>query len=194
MAMVHIVESTREDDVGTTDALGRPATFEEWWAIPAEYHAEYVGGRIYMNPAAGYTHQRALRALCRAVEDQLPSAVLALTTGWRMFPDRQDYRIPDLMILTTSPDGEIVTRPPLVAVEVLSHNRSTDLVRKSHEYLEAGATQYWLVDPRDRAIDLLLATESGWQPLAELDDENPRGTVAIDGVGQVELDLVAILG
>ena len=64
---------------------------------------------------------------------------------------------PDLIVLADVPPGDVVTTEPLVVVEVLSSNRSDDLVRKSTEYLAAGAGQYWIVDPRDRVMDVLLA-------------------------------------
>jgi Uma2 family endonuclease len=191
--MVHLVDSTGEGDMEATDSQGRAASFEEWWAIPPEYRAEYVGGRIFMNRPS-YRHQKVCQQLHDEVHRQHPLAITALSVGWRMFPDRQDYRIPDLMILDREPEEDVVTLPPLVAVEVLSQNRSTDLVRKAHEYLEAGAGQYWLVDPRDRTIEALLATDSGWQPLARLDDDNPGGVVTVEGLGEVRLDLRTVLG
>ncbi len=191
--MVHLVDGMGEGGVEPTGPLGRAASFEEWWAIPAEYHAEYVGGRIFMNRPS-YRHQKVCQQLHDEVHRQHPLAITALSVGWRMFSDRQDYRIPDLMILDREPHEDVVTLPPLVAVEVLSQNRSTDLVRKAHEYLEAGAQQYWLVDPRDRTIRVLLATETGWQLLAHLDDDNPRGAVTVDGLGEISLDLRTVLG
>jgi Uma2 family endonuclease len=91
------------------------------------------------------------------------------------------------------PETDLVTAPPLVAVEVLSTNRTDDLVRKSTDYLDAGAGQYWIVDPRDRVVDAFLNTPTGWEILAHLTDDNPSGTIEVGTLGSVRLDLRDLL-
>src|SRR5660398_207488 len=78
------------------------------------------------------------------------------------------------MVLTEAPSGDVVTTAPTVVIEVLSTNRTDDLVRKSTEYLGAGVRQYWIVDPRDRVLDVFELAASGWERIAQLSDDAPK--------------------
>jgi len=166
---------------------------QEYLELPGEFRAEFVHGVIVVNPPPSFTHQRACLCLRDMLVANLPRAVVAVAVGWRLHPDRDDVRIPDVCVLSNEPDTDLLTAPPLVVVEVLSSNRSDDLVRKSTEYLEATAGQYWIIDPRDHVLDAYLNTPTGWEVLAHLTDDNPAGTVEIPGLGPVPLDLALLL-
>ena len=45
--------------------------------------------------------------------------------------------------------------PPQFIVEILSSNRSYDMVRKLNLYERAGVTEYWMVDPDFQVISVL---------------------------------------
>ena len=81
-----------------------------------------------------------------------------------------------------------------MVIEVLSTNRTDDLVRKSTEYLGAGVRQYWIVDPRDRVLDVFELAASGWERIAQLSDDAPTATATIPSYGAIELSLECILG
>jgi Uma2 family endonuclease len=172
----------------------RRATLQEYLDLPEELHAEFVHGAIVVNPPPSYAHQRACLRLRDLLVADLPQASVAVAVGWKLHPDRDDVRIPDVSVLTREPTTDLLTEPPAVVVEVLSTNRSDDLVRKSTEYLEAGAGQYWIVDPRDRVLDAYRHTPTGWEVLARLTDVGPTGAVTVPDLGTVHLDLRRILG
>jgi Uma2 family endonuclease len=119
--------------------------------------------------------------------------VVAVGVGWQLPGDRQRLRVPDLMVLADVPPGDVVTTAPLVVVEVLSTNRSDDLVRKSTEYLAAGVGQYWIVDPSDRVVDVFRHTASGWDLVARLSDDVSAATVPVPSYGAVQLSLHEVL-
>ncbi len=48
-----------------------------------------------------------------------------------------------------------VEAPPDIAVEILSTDRSRDLVRKRQIYAEAGIREYWPIDPRNDTVTQL---------------------------------------
>lgn len=81
-----------------------------------------------------------------------------------------------------------------MAVEVSSTNRSNDLVRKAIEYRDAGAGQYWIVDTRDRVVDVFVRGGDGWDQAATIDEQTPAATVDVPPFGPVTLVLDAILG
>lgn len=171
----------------------RVMSIGDYLALPDELRAEYVDGRAIVNPPPSFAHQK----ICQRLTALLEAAVtgereVVAAAGWQIASDH--VRIPDIMLLAKAPEGPFVTDTPLLCVEVLSTNRSDDLVRKSIEYLEAGVAQYWVVDPRDRVLDAY-SNAAGWHSLLKLTDDNQAGTLALPGdAGQAELDLSQILG
>ena len=71
-----------------------------------------------------------------------------------------------------------------------------DLVVKTRKYAAAGLPHYWIVDPRDRALDAYALDESGlYRHVAHLDLEGaPAPTELSFGVGTVVVDLRELLG
>jgi Uma2 family endonuclease len=68
-------------------------------------------------------------------------------------PDR--FRVPDVCVLTDKPEGtpgrRIVTRPPLLCVEILSPEDATvETLDKVREYLGFGVSWVWVIDPVPR--------------------------------------------
>lgn len=106
---------------------------------------------------------------------------------------RNRVRLPDVMLVAARPQGDAVTDPPLLVVEILSPStRSEDTIRKSADYARGGVEQYWIVDPELRAIDAWQLVEGEWEQLAHLDDKHPTAEVELAGV-RVPLDLMQIL-
>ena len=66
---------------------------------------------------------------------------------------------PDIVIILQE-NQDIVSRtrveaPPDIVVEILSSDRSRDLVRKRRIYAEAGVLEYWPIDPRNDTVTVL---------------------------------------
>jgi Uma2 family endonuclease len=199
-----VVHNEGADDVGgarlmsvSIDELpiSRAMPWDEFWAIPEEFRAEYVDGVVYVNPPATYRHQK----ICQGVRDQVLAAfgkacVVAVATGWQLPTRRRILRIPDLMLLDREPEGDIVTGPIPVAVEVTSRNRARDVVLKAGEYLEAGAGQYWLVDPKNETITVFGRSDDGWSIVAEATGDTPTIAFNVPPFGEINLSLSEILG
>ena len=61
------------------------------------------------------------------------------------------FRIPDLCLLRETPETGVVTRPPVVAIEILSPDESAkELSDKIVEYLDFGVEAVWVMDPTKR--------------------------------------------
>jgi Uma2 family endonuclease len=179
-------------EIAVTFGSRQRMTWEQYWELPEDLHAEFSDGEVLVNPAPSFRHQEICGRLVAVLSHDLPDAVVVQSVGW-MLIDRRRLRIPDVVVLSGRPVGGVVTAPPLVAVEVLSTNRRVDLVRKATEYLDAGAGQYWIVDPRDGGLDVFGAGEGGWDTLASLSDTSPTATIEVQPFGQVRLALADIL-
>ena len=178
----------------TGTVAGRPMSWEQYWELSSELRAEYVDGLVFVNPPASFNHQMICQRLRDAVLAQTgDDCVVAVAVGWQLPTKRRILRIPDLMLLAAAPEGDNVTGPIPVAVEVMSTNRRNDLVMKAVEYLEAGAGQYWVVDPRDCALSVFAHDPGGWELIAELTAEAPSATFVVAPFGKITLSLNEIL-
>ena len=64
-------------------------------------------------------------------------------------PDR--FRIPDVCIVRSDETDQIIRRPPILCVEILSKNDTVDAMEeKVSDYLEFGVPTVWVIDPRTR--------------------------------------------
>lgn len=172
---------------------GRRASYAQYLDLPDDLRANYVNGEVLMDPPPSYAHQRICQRLRDLLVATVPRDLIAVAVGWQLSDDPPHVRIPDVAVLASEPAGSLITEPPLVAVEVLSTNRTDDLVRKSTEYLRAGVGQYWIIDPRDEVLDVLAGTPAGWESLVRLTRGAPTGSVAIAGFGVVQLSLGDLL-
>ena len=60
-------------------------------------------------------------------------------------------RLPDVVVDWAGPHPPVLTEPPLLAIEVLSHSDSyTELRKRAKDYQTMGITHIWLIDPETR--------------------------------------------
>lgn len=155
-------------------------TLADYLALPDDLRAEFVDGEVIVNPPPTFAHQKICLRLAVLLERALSDrAEVVAGAGWRLPGTTERIRIPDVLVLGHQPDGALVRDAPLAVIEVLSTNRSDDLVRKSTEYLEAKAGQYWIVDPRDRVLDVYENEPTGWHLLARLTDDDKEAVVRL---------------
>jgi Uma2 family endonuclease len=74
----------------------RPATWEEYEALPEQPRAEYVDGCIVTAPTPTFVHQSGSRRLANALEAALP-AEYAMVEAWGWKPAKDAF-IPDVLV------------------------------------------------------------------------------------------------
>lgn len=124
---------------------------------------ELVDGVLLVTPAPSFTHQTVVGELhfaLRAVQ-RPPFRVLVAPFDFRP-TGRRSFQ-PDLLVVRTDEVTESgTTRPPALAVEVLSPGtRSVDLLLKRGVYEECGVPAYWLVDPAGPSVTVLELDDDG---------------------------------
>jgi Uma2 family endonuclease len=63
------------------------------------------------------------------------------------------FRVPDVVVTHSKPDRQILIKPPLLRVEILSpRDRIPNFNIKIKEYLDFGVPVVWLVEPTRRKI------------------------------------------
>ena len=93
---------------------------------------------------------------------------------------------PDLVIILNQ-RRDIVGRsrveaPPDIAIEILSTDRSRDLVRKRQIYAEAGVLEYWPVDPRNDTVTQLELRDGQYIERAMLGADDSLTTPLLPGL------------
>ena len=124
--------------------------------------AELVDGRLEILPLPTLKHQRILRWILGAFEAVAPAGSISLFAPLptRLFPGT--IREPDLLYISPEnapgPDVEYPSHLDL-ALEIVSPGkdaRQRDYEDKRIDYARAGIAEYWIVDPQDNQVTVLV--------------------------------------
>ena len=157
---VEVAEATAERE----PRLQRLATIEDLHKMPDDGRRyELIGGVIYVSPAPVVKHQRVLRRLERVITDFVEERALGeaffAPIDVRLSP--HDVVQPDLVVVLREHRRRLtrarIEGTPDLVIEILSpSNPGHDLVRKAALYAAAGVPEYWIVDPRNDTVRVLL--------------------------------------
>ena len=149
-----------EDDMGMATS-SRPWTLEELHRLPDDGNKyELVRGELFVTPAPSEEHEFIAARLSRIVDPYVARHGLGHVLRPRAVVRLDGSEVePDLMVRALSPRGarDWDQAPlPILVVEVLSPTtRRRDLNQKKDFYLDAGITEYWVVDPESRSIHVM---------------------------------------
>ena len=132
-----------------------------WLTDQTRRLVEYADGEIEALAMPTDGHQWIVFFLGRRFFDWLaPKGGIALLAPLRVQLADRKFREPDLLALLDRHDPRRAPRYWLGAdlvLEVVSpDDPARDLVTKRREYAEAGIPEYWIVDPRDRTVTVLV--------------------------------------
>jgi len=135
---------------------------EEYFALPTNRHVEFSQGRLNWPPPVTMTHQSCVAHLCILLNSFVEGNKLGMVLIGA-FPVRLwvgEYRSPDIIFLLSEHRyrrHEHYWETPDLVIEIVSaSNRSHDLETKRIEYAQAGIPEYWIVDPEERTISVLI--------------------------------------
>ena len=160
-----------------------------------EYKIEWTDGwAIFMMAPARRGHNSIQFKIGKLLDDSLLDCEILIDGGLTLENAR---RSPDIMVFPTSgDDNEVwITDTPIIAVEVISpSSRKQDRVNKAAEYAQAGISQYWIVDQKQRTITCLFNSGNQWGDIVLVNEEHPTAEIKVPGHGSVNLDLAKLLG
>lgn len=136
-------------------------TEEDYFSLPdTNRYLELSEGRLIMPPHPTRSHQVAVEELyvrLRAfVQERGLGEVHVAPLPVRLWPGK--IWEPDVFFISKEHEGRIGERvcgvPDLIVEITSSSTLKTDRMEKFHEYAKAGVTEYWLVDPQERAVEV----------------------------------------
>lgn len=132
---------------------------------------EYIDGELRERNVGEKNHSRMQMDLCRVFYEHEREWQIEALPALRVQVSPTRFRVPDLTVLRAdAPDEQIITHPPLIAIEILSPSDSLLGMReKIEDYLAFPIPNIWIVDPSDR---MGYICRSGsfreWQPSSRL--------------------------
>ena len=145
-------------------------TFEDYVAYDdgSENRYELVDGELVAMTPPTFRHM----LIAKFVEQRLDAEIARLGLGWFCFREAgvrtgvRKSRLTDVYVLTSEQVSSLVNRaaiaqaPPLLAVEVVSSDSVTrDYRYKRTEYAALEIPEYWILDPLELKVTVLVFNE-----------------------------------
>lgn len=142
-------------------------------APPDGRRYEVLDGRLLITGPQPPAHHAAVIALMVLLKHACPPDLLVAVNSLAYRPNLTTTLRPDLLVCHRTDAGpQLLTTPPVLAVEVLSPTtRSTDVVIKRAVYETHQIPSYWLLDPTTQELTILALTPTGYTCQAVLQAE-----------------------
>jgi Uma2 family endonuclease len=124
---------------------------------------ERIGGIEYAMSSPGYKHQIIVGRLFGQLDSQLSKyGCMPIVAPFGVYPlydqgNKDTFVQPD--ILTVCDRSKLQENryngAPKFIIEILSSNKSYDMITKLNLYQKAGVAEYWMVDPEEKVISVL---------------------------------------
>jgi Uma2 family endonuclease len=134
-------------------AAGTQISVEEYLHTVYRPDCDYVDGVVEERNLGEVDHGLAQTRLAYFFMNLFRQTGLLPITEVRMQVKPTKFRIPDVMVTRGKPDEQILTKPPLLCIEILSpEDRVSRTNLRIQEYLDFGVPVVWLVDPAERRV------------------------------------------
>ena len=123
---------------------------EEYLRTTSDPDCEYVHGVIKERAVGELDHASWQDALLHWFREHRLAWNIRVYPELRVQVAADNYRIPDVTVLSRSaPREQVVTEPPLAVFEILSPtDRMTDVLEKLADYQQMGIPAIWVIEPK----------------------------------------------
>ena len=112
---------------------------------------EYVDGEVLERNVGEWDHSRLQTLLLKFLLRYEDETSLLVVAEQRVQVKATRFRIPDLTVVRGKPGEQILTRPPLLCIEVLSPRDSMQSIQERvDDYLAFGVENIWIFNPREK--------------------------------------------
>ncbi len=133
-----------------TTLISPSASVADYLKTSAEPDCEYVRGVIKERTVGELDHASWQGALVRWFSDHKSDWNIRVYPELRVQVAADNYRVPDVTILSRSaPREQIVLQPPLAVFEILSPTDSmTEMLDRLSDYQQMGIPAIWVIEPK----------------------------------------------
>ena len=163
-------------DINQLDPINGLYTYAEYLLWKFEERVELLKGKLFKMSAPSVDHQRISRKLMLTIGNYLegkPCELFAAPFDVVLpLPDGKENTVlqPDLCVVCDPKklaDGKRCYGAPDWVVEILSKgNSQRDLDDKFHLYEQAGVSEYWIVRPTDKEVNIFVLDQGRYRGLA----------------------------
>ncbi len=112
---------------------------------------EYVDGEVRERNVGKWEHARLQYLLAVWFGHHEKEWGVVGATEWRTRVSESRIRIPDLVLVPSGPQPDVLIEPPVLVIEILSPDDSySDLQERSRDYRLMGVQTVWIIDPSTR--------------------------------------------
>jgi len=126
---------------------------EEYLRTSYSPDCDYVDGVVEERNLGERDHSWIQAKLIILLMSRFRETGIAAMPEWRVQTRPSRFRIPDVTVVKGKPDEKILTKPPLLCIEILSpDDRLSRVNSRIKEYLDFGVPAVWLVDPEEKKV------------------------------------------
>jgi Uma2 family endonuclease len=135
---------------------------EEYLELDTNQLVEYSNGFLEFLPMPTALHQLILQFIFKALDGFVVANDLGtvFVAGYKVRLRARKYREPDIIFIKTAHGAGIkkqyCEKADLVIEVVSEKNRPHDITKKRIEYARAGIPEYWIIDPENESITVLV--------------------------------------
>ncbi len=174
----------------TTIQHGTQMTLAEYRALDEAVDGvwELVDGALEQMPPPTFDHQNLIDFLVSMInvfQLGLQAPIGWAVSGIGVALDERHAPTPDMVYLRAERahliQGSFVEGIPDIVLEALSSDRARDLVMKRQWYAEAGVPEYWILDPANDTLTILILSGTEYVTTAHLQRSDTLTTPSIPG-------------
>ena len=134
-------------------ATGTQISVEEYLHTVYRPDCDYVDGVVEERNLGERDHSWIQGTLVAFFLTRFKETGIAALPEWRFQTKPTRFRIPDIVATRGKPDEQILTKPPLLCIEIVSpEDRVSRTNLRIQEYLDFGVPVVWLIDPAERRV------------------------------------------
>jgi len=113
---------------------------------------EYVDGEVRERNVGKWEHARVQWLLATWFGVHEKEWGIIGSTEQRVLVSATRVRVPDLVVLTTGAQPDVLTDPPLLVIEILSPDDTySETQERTQDYRAMGVETVWIIDPKTRS-------------------------------------------
>jgi Uma2 family endonuclease len=114
---------------------------------------DYVDGVVEERNLGEWDHSNVQANLITFFCTRFRQTGITAVGEWRFQVSPTRFRVPDVTVVAGEPDEQILHKPPLLCIEILSPEDTISRTNtRVQDYLKFGVPVVWVVDPRERTI------------------------------------------